>query len=292
VKTFLDLADPVINASGTFDAIAAHRAFGDTLLDEFPFSALVTKTVTLAPRQGNPPPRLFELPAGLLNSIGLPNKGLETFLAEDLPRLAELPVPLIVNVMGGAHEEVAHLVRAVGERDEVTAIELNVSCPNVKTGLMFGADPVELAGLMDAVRPHTDKPLIVKLTPNCASPADVAAAAEQHGADAVSLINTLRGMAPHPKRPGEPWLGGGKGGVSGPAIRAIALAQVSEVRARVRVPIVGMGGVQCGRHADDLLRAGASLVAVGTESFRDPLAGARVRRELQAMGAGRSTVPG
>jgi dihydroorotate dehydrogenase (NAD+) catalytic subunit len=289
---FLGLDDPIINASGTFDAIAAHRAFGDTLLDRFPFAAYVTKTVTLAPRQGNPPPRLYELPSGLLNSIGLPNKGLDAFLAEDLPKLARLPVPLIVNVMGGAHEEVAQLVRTVGERPEVTALELNVSCPNVKTGLMFGADPGEIARLLDAVRPCTSKPLIVKLTPNCASPAEVAAAAEAHGADAVSLINTLRGMAAHPHRPGEPWLGGRTGGVSGPAVRAIALAQVAEVRARVRLPIVGMGGVQSGRHADQLLRAGADLVAIGSESFRDPLAGERIRAELRALWPGRSTVLG
>ena len=289
--TFLDLEDPVVNASGTFDAIAARRAFGDALLERFPFAAFVTKTVTAAPRQGNPPPRLYELPGGLLNSIGLPNKGLDGFLEHDLPLLAQLPVPLIVNVMGGAQDEVARLVETVGERDEVAALELNVSCPNVKTGLMFGADPAEVAGLLDAVRAHTAKPLIVKLTPNCASPADVAAAAEAHGADAVSLINTLRGMAAHPHRPGEPWLGGRTGGVSGPAVRAIALAQVAEVRGRVRIPIVGMGGVQCGRHADDLLRAGADLVAVGTESFRDPLAGERVRRELRALSPGRSTVP-
>jgi dihydroorotate dehydrogenase (NAD+) catalytic subunit len=288
---FLDLAEPVINASGTFDALAAQRAFGDTLLDRFPFAAFVTKTVTLAPRQGNPPPRLYELPAGLLNSIGLPNKGLDGFLAEDLPKLARLPVPLIVNVMGGAHEEVAQLVQTVGERDEVTALELNVSCPNVKTGLMFGADPSEVAALLDAVRSRTSKPLIVKLTPNCASPADVAAAAEAHGADAVSLINTLRGTAMHPQRPGEPWLGGGTGGVSGPAVRAVALAQVAEVRGRVRIPIVGMGGIQSGRHADEMLRAGADLVAIGSESFRDPLAGERVRRELQALRPGHSVVP-
>jgi dihydroorotate dehydrogenase (NAD+) catalytic subunit len=289
---FLNLSEPVINASGTFDAIAARRAFGDALLERFPFAAFVTKTVTLAPRQGNPPPRLYELPGGLLNSIGLPNKGLDGFLAHDLPRLAELPVPLIVNVMGGTHEELRRLVGTVGERDEVTALELNVSCPNVKTGLMFGADPGELAALLAAVRPCTDKPLIVKLTPNTASPAAVARAAEEHGADAVSLINTLRGMAAHPRRPGEPWLGGGSGGVSGPAVRAVALAQVAEVRARVGVPIVGMGGVQSGRHADDLLRAGADLVAVGTESFRDPLAGARVRRELRMLRPGRSAVLG
>jgi dihydroorotate dehydrogenase (NAD+) catalytic subunit len=133
------------------------------------------------------------------------------------------------------------------------------------------------------VRPLTDKPLIVKLTPNCASPADVAAAAEAHGADAVSLINTLRGMAMHPDRPGEPWLGGETGGVSGPAVRAIALSQVREVRAQTSLPIVGMGGVQNGRHAADLIEAGAELVAVGTESFRDPAAGRRVAAELSAL---------
>ena len=286
----IELAHRIVNGSGTFDAIAARRVFGDALLEQFPFAAFVSKTVTLEPRQGNPPPRLWELPGGLINSIGLPNKGLEGYLREDLPQLAELPVPLIVNVMGSRREDVARLVAAFAERDEVAALELNVSCPNVKTGLMFGADPGEVARLLDAVRSRSTKPLIVKLTPNCASPADVAAAAEQHGADAVSLINTLRGMAPHPHRPGEPWLGGKTGGVSGPAVRAVALAQIFDVRGRVRIPIVGMGGIQCGRHAVDLLRAGADLVAVGSESFRDPLAGARVRRELSTLHPGHSTV--
>jgi dihydroorotate dehydrogenase (NAD+) catalytic subunit len=273
------LGHRIVNGSGTFDAIAARRVFGDALLERFPFAAFVSKTVTLEPRQGNPPPRLWELPGGMINSIGLPNKGLAGYLREDLPQLAELPVPLIVNVMGSSREDVATLVAAFAERDEVAALELNVSCPNVRTGLIMGADPVELAGLLDAVRPRTDKPLVVKLTPNCASPADVAAAAEQHGADAVSLINTLRGMAMDPHRPGEPWLGGGTGGVSGPAVRAVALGQVREVRARVALPIVGMGGVQTGRHASDLRQAGADLVGVGTESFRDPLAGARIATE-------------
>ena len=280
----IPLAHRIVNGSGTFDAIAARRAFGDALLEQFPFAAFVSKTVTLEPRQGNPPPRLWELPAGLMNSIGLPNKGLEGYLKQDLPQLAELPVPLIVNVMGSTREDVARLVAAFAERGEVAALELNVSCPNVKTGLIMGADPRELAALLDHVRPHAGgKPLIVKLTPNCASPADVAAAAEQHGADAVSLINTLRGMAMHPDRPGEPWLGGGTGGVSGPAVRAIALSQVREVRARTDLPIVGMGGVQSGRHAVDLHRAGADVVAVGTESFRDPLAAARIADEASML---------
>jgi dihydroorotate dehydrogenase (NAD+) catalytic subunit len=273
----------IVNASGTFDAIAARRAFGDALFDDFPFAAFVSKTVTLAPRQGNPPPRLWELPGGMINSIGLPNKGLSGYLREDLPRLGELPVPLIVNVMGSRREDVVRLVAAFSERDEVSALELNVSCPNVKTGLIMGADPRELAALLDVVVPHAGKPLIVKLTPNCASPADVAAAAEQHGADAVSLINTLRGMAMDPHRPGEPWLGGGTGGVSGPAVRAIALSQVREVRERVDLPVVGMGGVQTGGHAHDLRELGADLVAVGTESFRDPLAGRRIADELAAL---------
>jgi dihydroorotate dehydrogenase subfamily 1 len=273
----IELEHRIVNGSGTFDAIAARRVFGDALLERFPFAAFVSKTVTLEPRQGNPPPRLWELPGGMMNSIGLPNKGLRGYLAEDLPQLAELPVPLIVNVMGSRREDVATLVSAFAERDEVAALELNVSCPNVKTGLIMGADPAELAGLLDAVRPRTDKPLIVKLTPNCASPADVAAAAEDRGADAVSLINTLRGMAFDPHRPGEPWLGGGTGGVSGPAVRAIALSQVREVRQRVGLPIVGLGGVQTGRHFHDLREAGADLVAVGTESFRDPMAATRIR---------------
>ena len=276
----IPLAHPVLNASGTFDAIAARRVFGDALLERFPFAAFVTKTVTLEPRQGNPPPRLWELPAGLINSIGLPNNGLARFLTEDLPELAELPVPLVVNVMGSSREAVAELVAAVAARDEVAAVELNVSCPNVKTGLLMGADPGETAGLLTAVRPLTAKPLIVKLTPNCTSPAAVAAAAEQAGADGLSLLNTVRGMALDPQRPGRPWLGGGTGGVSGPAVRAVALAQVAEVRGRVGLPIVGMGGVQTARHARDLMEAGADLVAVGTESFRDPLVGERIAAEL------------
>jgi dihydroorotate dehydrogenase (NAD+) catalytic subunit len=277
----LALQHPIINASGTFDAIAARRVFGDTLIQSFPFSAFVSKTVTLEPRQGNPPPRLWEVPAGLMNSIGLPNKGLDGYLAHDLPELARLPVPLIVNVMGFSRDEVARLVRAFAARHEVAALELNVSCPNVETGLVMGADPDEVARLLSVVRPLTDKPLIVKLTPNASDVPGVALAAERAGASAVSLINTIRGMALHP-RTGEPWLGGTTGGVSGPAVRAIALAQVHSVCAAVQIPVVAMGGVAHGRDALELIRAGASLVAVGTESFRDPAAGARIAAELDA----------
>jgi dihydroorotate dehydrogenase (NAD+) catalytic subunit len=278
----LELEHPVINGSGTFDAIAAARAFGEELSEQFPFAAFVSKTVTLAPRQGNPPPRLWELAGGMINSIGLPNKGLDGFLAEDLPRLGALPVPLIVNVMGFSREEVAELVSALDERDEAVALELNVSCPNVETGLVMGADPEEVRALLERVRPLTDKTLIVKLTPNATDVVSVALAAQEAGASALSLINTLRGMALDPAS-GQPWLGGTTGGVSGAAVRAVALAQVHAVAQAVEIPLIGMGGVQRGRDALDLMRAGADLVAVGTESFRDPAAGSRIAVELNRL---------
>jgi dihydroorotate dehydrogenase (NAD+) catalytic subunit len=277
----LRLAHPIVNGSGTFDAIAARRAFGDALLHDFPFSAFVSKTITLRPREGNPPPRLWEAQAGLINSIGLPNRGLHGYLEHDLPQLAQLPVPLITNVMGSTASEVSQLVEAIDDRAEVAAIELNVSCPNVATGLDIGADPRSLAALLRAIRPLTRKPLIVKLTPNTADVAAVAVAAESEGADAVSLINTLRATAFAPGSGGRPWLGGITGGLSGPAIRAVALAQVGAVARRVAIPIVGMGGVRSGTHARDLVLAGAALVGVGTESFSDPAAGSRIARELR-----------
>ena len=275
----IELRHPVINGSGTFDAIAARRAFGDELLDEFPFSAFVSKTITPEPRLGNLPPRLWETPSGLINSIGLPNKGLDGFLAADLPELAELPVPLIVSVMGTSHDQFARLVEGVGAREEVAALELNVSCPNVKSGLIVGESPEEARSLLQRVRPITEKPLLVKLTPNVANPVPVAAAAEEGGANAVSLINTLRATALAPAS-GEPWLGAGSGGLSGPAVRAIALAQVGAVSAAVSVPVVAMGGISSGRDAAEMVAAGATLVAVGTESFRDPAAGSRIAEEL------------
>jgi dihydroorotate dehydrogenase (NAD+) catalytic subunit len=255
-----------------------------------------------------PPPRLWEAQAGLINSIGLPNRGLDGYLTEDLPRLAQwLPVPLIANVMGSTAAEISRLVRACDAREEIAAIELNVSCPNVHTGLDVGADPRQLEEVVRAVRPDTRKPLIVKLTPNTADVGACARAAQEGGADAVSLINTLRAMALAPRaldrgpsaarsvreedvdsserdrvavNPSRRWLGGGTGGLSGPAIRAIALAQVAAAAACVEIPVIGMGGVQCAAHAQDLLDVGATLVAVGTESFREPLVGARIARGL------------
>jgi len=303
----LRLAHPVINGSGTFDAIAARRAFGEALEREFPFAAFVSKTITLAPRAGNPAPRLWEAQAGLINSIGLPNKGLHGYLEQDLPDLARLPVPLITNVMGSTAEEIAELLQACEPRTEIAAFELNVSCPNVHTGLDIGADPVQLERVVASVRPFTAKPLIVKLTPNCASVSECASAAEAGGADALSLVNTLRAFALAPAarpshapaaRPSHaptarpslgpsevrPWLGGGTGGLSGAAIRPVALAQVASVAARVSIPVIGMGGIQTALHARQFLDVGARLVAIGTENFRDPRAASSVTRELAAVG--------
>jgi dihydroorotate dehydrogenase (NAD+) catalytic subunit len=284
------LAGPILNGSGTFDAIAAQRTFGDALLERFPFDAFVSKTITVEPREGNPPPRLWETPGGMLNSIGLPNKGLERFLASDLPRLAELPVPLVVSVMGFSRAELALLVERVARHDEVALIELNVSCPNVESGLVIGADAEETATAVGRLRPLTSKPLIVKLTPSATDPAAVAAAAERAGADAISLINTLKGAAFHPQT-GEPWLGGTTGGLSGPAIRAVALEQVRAVCARVAIPVVGMGGIASGRDAAEFLAAGAKCAAVGTECFRDPAAGRRIGAELRAIQESSGGVP-
>ncbi len=217
----------------------------------------------------------------MINSIGLPNKGLDGFLVEDLPRLAELPVPLIVSVMGTSREEFSRLVSAVSERDEVAAIELNVSCPNVDSGLIVGEQPAEMAALLALLRPLTAKPLIVKLTPNVADPAAIALAAERGGADAVSLINTVKASAIDPITLG-PVIAAGHGGLSGPAVRPIAVAQVRAVAAAVGLPIIGMGGVSSGADAREFLAAGATVVAVGTESFRDPLAARRIAEELSS----------
>jgi dihydroorotate dehydrogenase (NAD+) catalytic subunit len=276
----IQLEHPVINASGTYDAIAARQVFGDELLEDFPFSAFVSKTITPEPRAGNAPQRIWETPVGMINSIGLPNKGLEAFLAEDLPRLAELPVPLVVSVMATNREEFARLVSAVEAREEVAAIELNVSCPNVHSGLIVGEQPSETEALLEALRPLTEKPLIVKLTPNVAAPEAVAVAAEAGGADAVSLINTLKASALDPTTR-EPALAAGHGGLSGPAVRPVALQQLRAVVAAVELPSIGMGGICSVADAAEFLAAGASLVAVGTESFRDARAGSRIANGLE-----------
>lgn len=277
----IEMSSPVINGSGTFDAIAARRIFGDLAFDpdQFPFSAFVSKTITESPRAGNPPNRIWETPAGMINSIGLPNPGLDGFVEEHLPVLSELPVPLIVSVMAETPEGFATLVDRIASTGEVAGIELNVSCPNVHSGLIVGEQPSETESLIKALRGLTDIPLIVKLTPNTAGPSEVAAAAEAGGADAVALINTIKASAIDPDT-GRAAIGAGSGGLSGPAVRPVAVQQVRDVASKVSIPIIGMGGITDGAAALEFLRAGASAVAIGTENFRDPVAGRRIRREL------------
>jgi len=275
------LDGPVLNGSGTFDVLAARRAFGDAVIEQFPFSAFVSKTITGPARAGNPPHRLWETPAGMINSIGLPNPGLERFVAGDLLELAALPVPLIVSVMADSADGFAELVAAVAAVEGVRGIELNVSCPNVHSGLIVGEQPAETEALMLALRDLTSLPIIVKLTPNVANPAEVARGAESGGADSVSLINTVKAAAIDPDH-NRTWLGAGAGGLSGPAIRPVALAQVRAVADAVSLPIVGMGGISDGESALEFILAGARVVAVGTESFRDPAAGTAVRNGLAA----------
>ncbi len=275
----IELEGPVLNGSGTYDALAARRAFGRALDREFPFSAFVSKTITGPPRAGNPPHRLWETASGMINSIGLPNPGVEDFVEGDLLELVGLPVPLIVSVMADSAEQFKELIEKVSAVPGVAGIELNVSCPNVHSGLIVGEQPAETEALMQALRPRTRLPLIVKLTPNVANPEQVALAAEAGGADAVSLINTVKATAIDPDQ-GRTWLGAGAGGLSGPAVRPIALAQVRAVSAAVGIPVIGMGGVEDGESALDFILAGARVVAVGTENFRDPAAGIAVRRGL------------
>jgi dihydroorotate dehydrogenase (NAD+) catalytic subunit len=277
----IELTGPVLNGSGTFDALAARRVFGDALVEEFPFDCYVSKTITMNPRPGNPPYRLWETPSGMINSIGLPGPGLDGFLERDLGGLAELGVPLIVSVMADCAEDFEVLVERVADRDEVAGIELNVSCPNVHSGLIVGEQPTETEALMKALRPITAKPLIVKLTPNVANPQEVALGAEAGGADAVSMINTVKAAAIDPAD-NRTWLGVGAGGLSGPAVRPIALAQVRVVAAAVEIPVVGMGGITDAESALEFILAGARVVAVGTENFRDPRAGSAVTAGLPA----------
>jgi dihydroorotate dehydrogenase (NAD+) catalytic subunit len=275
------LDGPVLNGSGTFDALAARRVFGEALIEAFPFDCYVSKTITMNPRPGNPPFRLWETPSGMINSIGLPGPGLDGFLENDLGQMGGLGVPLIVSVMADCVEDFEVLVERVAARDEVSGIELNVSCPNVHSGLIVGEQPSETENLMKALRPVTGKPLIVKLTPNVANPQDVALGAEAGGADAVSMINTVKAAAIDPAR-NRAWLGAGAGGLSGPAVRPIALAQVRVVASTVGIPVVGMGGIDDAESALEFILAGARVVAVGTENFRDPRAGAAVTAGLPA----------
>jgi dihydroorotate dehydrogenase (NAD+) catalytic subunit len=258
----------ILNASGCLDAIAAPEVAAE--LDGF-----VTKTVTPLPRGGNDPVRIAETDVGMLNSIGLANPGIDAFIADVLPELLDLEVPIWVSVGGFSAQEYADLCRRLDSQQEVTAIELNVSCPNV-------AEPADsVAEIVTAARAATAKRLYAKLSPSNGDIAAVAQAAAAAGADGLSLVNTIRGLALDP-RTLEPTLSTATGGLSGPALRPIALAAVFGCYRTTELPIIGMGGVETGRHALELIAAGATSVALGTVLFADPEAPARIRAELDA----------
>ncbi len=256
----------LLNASGCLDALTAPEVA--LALDVF-----VTKTVTPLPREGNPPTRIAETEHGMLNSIGLANPGIDRFLAENLPRLAELGVPLWVSVGGFDAAQYAASCALLDERPEVEALELNLSCPNVEEAAESAAE------IVAACRAATTKPLWAKLSPALPQVPDVARAVADAGADGLSLVNTIRGLAldPHTRAP---VLGTAVGGYSGPPLKPIALAAVYACARAVELPIVGMGGVMTGADARDLLEVGATHIALGTVLFRDPFAPGRIRAEL------------
>jgi dihydroorotate dehydrogenase (NAD+) catalytic subunit len=260
---------PILNASGCLDALTAPEVA--RALDAF-----VTKTVTPLPREGNPPPRIAETDAGMLNSIGLQNPGIDAFLERNLPALAALDVPIWVSVGGFSARDYAETCERLDERDDVATIELNLSCPNVEEA------PETAAELVAAARELTDKPLYAKLSPATWDVAESARAVAAVGADGLSLINTIRGLAID--RPASrPALARGAGGYSGPALKPIALACVWACAEAVDLPIVGMGGVFTAEDAADLVSVGASAVALGTVLFTDPWSPGRIRDGLEAM---------
>jgi len=264
----LKLKNPVLAASGTF-------GYGEEYAPLIPLrklGAIVTKGLSLEPRKGNPPPRLAETPAGMLNAIGLENVGLEAFLSEKLPRLRKLGCPVLVNVFGNTIEEYAEMARRLGDVEGISGLEINISCPNLKAGgSLFAADPKAVFQVTARVRQATASFLMVKLSPNVTDIAKIAQAAEEGGASAVSLINTLVGMAID-VRTRMPVLGNITGGLSGPAIKPVGLAMVWKVAQAVKVPVVGLGGIATAEDALEYLIAGATAVQVGCAHFFDPRA--------------------
>lgn len=262
----LRLKNPVMTASGTF-------GYGNEyarLLDVGKLGAIVTKGVTLRPRRGNAQPRLVETPAGMLNSIGLQNPGAEAVITQKAPMWARLGVPVIVNIAGETVEEYARLAELFDAVPGVAALEVNVSCPNVKVdGMAFGVDPVAAAEVTSAVKTAASMPVIVKLSPNVTNIVEIAQAVVEAGADAVSLINTLLGMAID-VRSRKPCLSTTTGGLSGPAIRPVALRMVYQVARVIDVPIIGIGGITSTDDALQFLMAGASAVQIGTSTFVNP----------------------
>lgn len=274
----LTLKNPVMTASGTFGFGLEYGEF----FDVSKLGAIVVKGTTLTPWPGNSGQRIVETPAGMLNSIGLENPGVDVFLTQTLEKLKKIDTNIIVNISGRTEEEYALLAEKL-DVDGVAALEVNISCPNVKQGgLAFGTDCAMASGVVEAVKARTKKPVIVKLSPNVTDIAQMAQAVEASGADAISLINTLTGMAIDIHT----WkskLGNGVGGLSGPAVKPVAVRMVYQVANKVKVPIIGMGGIMTSDDAVEFLLAGATAVAVGTAQFVNPTASLDVVEGLEAI---------
>lgn len=273
----LSLRNPILVASGTFGYAREMTAFAK--FDQL--GGIIPKTITPEPRVGNPPPRTVETTAGLLNSIGLDNDGLEHFLESHLPKLAELPTAVIANIAGHDVREFQAMASALESADGLDGVELNISCPNVSGGIDFGTNPELAAEVVSCVKSTTSLPVIAKLTPNVTDIVSVASAVASAGADAVSLVNTYQGMAVDWRRK-RPVLGNVTGGLSGPAIKPLALCAVWKVSRAVDIPTIGVGGISCIDDVMEFLVAGASAVQIGTASFFDPGLSSRLVVELDA----------
>jgi len=284
----LALANPILTASGTFGYGLEFTDF----VDLSGLGGLCTKGLSLKPHAGNAPPRICETPAGMLNAIGLQNVGIEVFLAEKLPKLRALGATVIANVWGDLEEDYATVVRALEGAEGIAAIELNISCPNVlQGGMLFGNSPPLTRSLVSRVRAATKRPLIVKLSPNAPDLVESARAAREGGADILSLVNTFVGMAIDPET-ARPRISFGTGGLSGPAIRPLAVRMVYQVaRALPDVPLMGIGGIAELSDVLEFLAAGAAAVQVGTANFKDPGISGRLVSELAAYCLARGTTP-
>lgn len=271
------MATPVMGASGTFGFGMEYEDF----LDLADVGAVVSKGVTPKPRAGNGGVRIAETPAGMLNSIGLENPGIEAFCRDILPEAAKLPTAFIVNISAGTAEEYGEMAQML-DVEGVDGIEVNISCPNVKEGgIVFGTDPKQAARVTQEVKKYTKKPVIVKLSPNVTDITQMARAVEEAGADAVSLINTLTGMAIDVEKR-QPLLGNITGGLSGPAIKPVALRMVYQAAQAVSIPVIGMGGIQTGEDVAAFLLVGASAVEIGAENFANPRAVVEAAEGLDA----------
>ena len=270
------LRNPVLAASGTF----GYGVEFERLADLNALGGLVVKGLSREPMDGNPPPRIWEAEAGMLNSIGLQNIGVRAFVREKLPRLARLRTAVFANVFGYATEDYVEVVRVLESAEGLAGYELNVSCPNTQHGgIYFSSDPALLAEVVGAVKRVARRPVIVKLSPNVAAIEPLARAAAESGADAISLVNTFVALAID-ARARRPRLGAGFGGLSGPAIKPIALRLVYQAAQEVKIPVIGLGGISTGEDAAEFLVAGASAVQVGTATFWDPRSPVRVAQEL------------